>query len=198
MTLPGLAIPDDDRRPEERTTEEQLSIPVLHLAAQLLRRVLFDLPRSQRKAAVLDEAHALTHDAVGRNLVNRMARDSRKWNLLAMLISQTPGDLLEAGISNLLGAAFAFRTEGDAEQAATCRLLGLPLGGGYEQRLSMLSSAARAAGTGYTGECLFFDGYGLEQVQIDIGSDPDLVAALNTTPGGLLAASAASAAGGRP
>ena len=66
MTLQGLAIPDDDRRPEERTAEEQLSIPVLHLAAQLLQRVLFDLPRGQRKAAVLDEAHALTRDAVGR------------------------------------------------------------------------------------------------------------------------------------
>jgi hypothetical protein len=183
MTLPGLSIPDDDRRPEERTTEEQLSIPVLHLAAQLLRRVLFDLPRSQRKAAVLDEAHALTHDTVGRNLVNRIARDSRKYNLLALLISQSPGDLLAAGIANLIGAAFAFRTEGDEEQAATCRLLRLPLGHGYEQRLSLLSSAALATGTGHTGECLFLDGYGLEQVQIDLGPDPDLRAVLNTTPG---------------
>ena len=197
MTLPGLAIPDDSRRPEERTTAEQLSIPVLHLAAQLLSRVLFDLPRSQRKAAVLDEAHALTHDPVGRNLINQMARDSRKNNLLALLISQTPGDLLTAGIANLIGAAFAFRTEGDAEQAATCGLLRLPLGLGYEQRLSSLSSAAQAAGTGRTGECLFFDGYGLEQVQVDLGPDADLRDALNTTPGAPRAGAVAAAAGAR-
>jgi hypothetical protein len=196
MTLPGLVIPDDDRRPEERTTEEQLSIPVLHLAAQLLRRVLFDLPRSQRKAAVLDEAHALTHDTAGRRLINRMARDSRTNNLLALLISQSPDDLLAAGIANLIGAAFAFRTEGDAEQAATCRLLRLPLGLGYEERLSRLSSAALAAETGHTGECLFFDGYGLEQVQIDLGPDPDLRAALNTNPGAPLLAGRAAVAGG--
>ena len=100
--------------------------------------------------------------------------------MFAALISQSPGDMLAAGIANLIGAAFAFRTEGDAEQAATCRLLRLPTGQGYEERLSQLS--ARAAGTGYTGECLFFDGQSLEQVQIDLGPDQDLRDALNTNP----------------
>ena len=126
MTLRGLVIPGDDRRPEERTAEEQLSIPVLHLAAQLLRRLLLDLPRSARKAAVLDEAHTLARDAVGRQQLNEMARDTRKNNVLAVYISQNPKDLLAAGIANLVGAAFAFRTEGPEEQAATCSLLGLP------------------------------------------------------------------------
>lgn len=186
MTLRGLVIPADNRRPEERTTEEQLSIPLLHLAAQLLRRVLLDLPRGTRKAALLDEAHALTRDATGRQFVNTIARDSRKNNLLALLISQGASDLLEAGIANLIGAAFAFRTEGEAEQAATCGLLRLPAGCGYETRLSGLSRAAMT-GSGYTGECLFLDGSGgLEQVQIDLGPDPDLRAALNTTPGSSL------------
>ena len=39
MTLRGLVIPVADRRPEDYSVEEQLSIPVLHLAAQLLRRM---------------------------------------------------------------------------------------------------------------------------------------------------------------
>lgn len=184
MTLRGLVIPGDDRRADERTAEEQLSIPVLHLAAQLLRRLLLDLPRGARKAAFLDEAHALARDAVGRQQLNEMARDTRKNNLLAVYISQNPKDLLDAGIANLVGAAFAFRTEGADEQAATCSLLRLPAGRGYEARLSALSRAAMT-GTGRTGECLFSDGQGgLEQVQVDLGPDPELRAALNTTPGG--------------
>jgi hypothetical protein len=183
MTLRGLVIPASDRRPEERSVEEQLSIPVLHLAAQLLRRMLLDLPRHARKAAFLDEAHALTRDAVGRQQLNEMARDSRKNNLLACYISQNPKDLLDAGIGNLIGAAFAFRTEGAAELAATCSLLGLPAGKGHEARLAGLSRAALAGG-GLTGECLFRDGQGgLEQVQVDLGPDPDLRAALSSTPG---------------
>jgi hypothetical protein len=183
MTLRGLVLPGDARRPEERTTEEQLSIPVLHLAAQLLRRLLLDLPRSDRKLAVLDEAHMITSDATGRKVVSEMARDSRKNNACVIDVSQNPGDLLAAGIANLIGAAFAFRTEGHEEQEATLKLLGLPLGARHEQVLAGLSSAARA-GSGLTGECLMRDGIGaVEKVQIDLGGNPALRAALDSTPG---------------
>jgi hypothetical protein len=183
MTLRGLVIPSAERRPEDYTVAEQLSVPVLHLAAQLLRRMMLDLPRGARKAAFLDEAHALTRDAVGLQQVNEMARDARKNNMAAVLISQNPADLLAAGIANLVGAAFAFRTEGTEELAATCGLLGLPAGHGHEARIAALSAGA-LAGSGTTGECLFRDGAGgLEQAQIDLGPDRDLRAALSTTPG---------------
>jgi hypothetical protein len=184
MTLRGLVLPGEARPPEERTTEEQLSIPVLHLAAQLLRRMLLDLPRSARKVAVLDEAHALTRDPVGRSQVLELARDSRKNDVCAIVVSQNPGDLLAAGIANLVGTAFAFRTEGEAEQAATLDLLGLPCGVGHEQRLACLSRGA-LAGSGVTGECLMRDGHGgIEQVQIDLGGNQALRAALDSTPTG--------------
>ena len=184
MTLRGLVLPGEARLPEERTTEEQLSIPVLHLAAQLVRRMLLDLPRATRKLAVLDEAHALTRDPVGRSQVLELARDSRKNNVCAIVVSQNPGDLLAAGIANLVGAAFAFRTEGEAEQAATLDLLGLPRGAGHEQQLASLSRGA-LAGSGVTGECLMRDGHGgIEQVQVDLGSNPALRAALDSTPTG--------------
>ena len=98
-------------------------------------------------------------------------------------VSQNPADLLAAGIANLIGAAFAFRTEGEQEQAATLELLGLPRGAGHEQLLAGLSSAARA-GSGLTGECLMRDGNGaIEKVQIDLGANPALRAALDSTPG---------------
>ena len=183
MTLRGLVVPDSGRRPEDYSVEERLSIPVLHLAAQLVRRMQFDLPRQSRKAVFLDEAHWLARDAVGVQTMNELARDSRKNNMLAFLISQNPADLLTAGVANLIGAAFAFRTEGAEELAATCGLLGLPAGHGHEARIAGLSAAA-LAGSGQSGECLFRDGCGgLEQLQIDLGGDPDLLAALSTTPG---------------
>jgi hypothetical protein len=183
MTLRGLVIPGEARLPEERTVEEQLSIPVLHLAAQLLRRLLLDRPRAARKLAVLDEAHALTRDAVGRGQVIEIARDSRKNNLVALVLSQKITDLIAAGVGNLVGAAFAFRTEGE-EAGATLDLLGLPRGHGYEQHLAGLSSGA-LSGTGMTGECLMRDGQGgLEQVQVDLNASPSLRAALNSTPSG--------------
>jgi AAA domain-containing protein len=197
MTLRGLVIPGESRKPEERTAEEQLSIPLLHLAAQLLRRLMLDTPRGQRKMVILDEAHALTRDEVGRSQVTELSRDSRKNNTCAVLISQNPGDLLEAGIANLVAASFAGRTEGDAEQEATIRLLGLPPGAGYEARLAELSQDA-LAGSGTTGEFLVRDGCGgLEQIQIDLGDDPDLLYALNSTPGTAAAAPSPAAAGSR-
>lgn len=175
MTLRGITLPDQARRPEDWSNEERLSVPVLHLAAQLLRRMLLDLPRQSRKAALMDETHVLLRDATGVQTLNDLARDSRKGNTLAVLISQNPQDLLEAGVANLVGTGFAGRTEGDAELAATCGLLGLPAGQGYE---------ALIAGLAGTGEVMFRDGLGgLEQLQIDLGADPDLLAALTTTPG---------------
>lgn len=183
MTLRGLVLPGDARRPEERTAEEQLSIPVLHLAAQLLRRLLLDLPRSTRKLAVLDEAHMVTSDATGRKVVNELARDSRKNDACVIYVSQNPADLLAAGVANLVGAAFAFRTEGGQEQAATLDLLGLPHGAGYEEHLARLSLVT-GGGPGETGECLMRDGQGgIEQVQVDLGGNAALRAALNSAPG---------------
>lgn len=184
MTLRGLVIPDPGRRPEDYSAEERLSIPVLHLAAQLLRRMQLDLPRHLRKAAIIDEAHHLIRDSVGVQQVNELSRDSRKNNTAAFLISHSPGDLLAAGVANLVGAAFAFRTEGEQELAATCGLLGLPPGCGHEAVVAGLSAGALAGG-GHSGECLFRDGAGgTERIQIDLGTDPDLLAALSTTPGG--------------
>ncbi len=183
LNLRGLVLPGEARPPVERTTEEQLSIPVLHLAAQLVRRMLLDLPRGARKLAVLDEAHALTRDPVGRAQVLELARDSRKNNVCAIVVSQNPSDLIAAGIANLVGTVFAFRTEGE-EQGATLDLLGLARGAGHEQRLASLSGQA-LAGSGATGECLMRDGQGgIEQAQVDLGHNPALLAALDSTPTG--------------
>jgi hypothetical protein len=195
MTLPGLVIPGDARPAEERTVEEQLSVAVLHLAAQLLHSLLLGRPRDERKLVVLDEAHQITRTPVGRSQVVELSRDSRKRNTCALIISQNAGDVLAAGIAgqsgmldggvgNLVGSVLAFRTTGPREQRDTLGLLGLPEGAGYEQCLADLSAAARA-GSGITGECLMRDPEGrIERVQIDLGALPALRAALDSTPSG--------------
>jgi DNA helicase HerA-like ATPase len=198
LTLRGLVLPGAARRPEERTVEEQLSIPIVHLAAQLLRRLLLDLPREDRKLAVLDEAHMITGDPAGRKAVNELARDGRKTNTCVTVISHNAADLLAAGLAGLIGAVFAFRTEHPQEQAATLDLLGLPRGAGHEQLLGELSREARA-GSGATGECLLRDGGGgIEQVQVDLGGHLGLRAALDSTPGRRSPRAAAAPARRRP
>lgn len=74
------------------------------------------------------------------HIVACLARDSRKNNACVFDVSQNPGDLLAAGIANLIGVAFAFRTEEHKERAATLKLLSLPCGAGHQQVLAGLSA----------------------------------------------------------
>jgi hypothetical protein len=183
MTLRGLVIPGDDRPAEERTHEEQLSVAVLHLAAQLVRRLLLDHPRHQRKLMVLDEAHAVLRDAVGRQMAIDVTRDSRKNNLCALYLSQLITDLISSGLASLVGTVFAFRTTSEEEAYATVDLLHLPHGAGHEEGIIDLSGNA-VDEFGTTGECIMRDRFGrVERVQVDLNVYPELIAALNSTPG---------------
>jgi AAA-like domain len=187
MTLRGLVIPGDDRPAEERTHEEQLSVAVLHLAAQLVRRLLLDYPRHARKLMVLDESHQVLRDPVGRQMAIDVTRDSRKNNLCALYISQLASDLIDSGLGSLVGTVFAFRTTSDKEASATVELLHLPHGQGHEADIAELSGHA-VDGYGTTGECLMRDRFGrVERVQIDLSVVSALQAALNSTPGGVAA-----------
>ncbi|WP_327591295.1 ATP-binding protein (plasmid) [Nonomuraea sp. NBC_00507] len=183
LMLRGLNLPRPDVPARERSIEEQLSVPLLHLAAYLTRREIDERPRAERKLLVFDETHALTRDAVGRDLVARTSRDSRKRNTRVLTASQNAGDLLVAGVANLLAAAFVGRTVGQQEQADALKLLGLERGVGYEQLLAGLSPSD-PQGQGRTGyrEWIFADGNGgIERIFNDIHALPHLRAALDTT-----------------
>ena len=77
-------------------------------------------------------------------LIDRLARDSRKFNVRALFASQLAGDLLRVpGFASLVNAVFVGRTDDEEAQAEALRLLRVPTGMGYEQMLGTLSQHPR-------------------------------------------------------
>ena len=178
MTLRGLVVPDPKTPPEQYDSAQRLSVPIMHLAAWLARRHVMDRPRHVRKLTIWDEAHQVTSGAIGKALLNVTARDSRKHNHCAILLSQLAQDLQIACVDDLIGMVMAGKTEGAEEQAATLSLLGLPSGQGYEGYLASLSREI-------PGQFMVKDGTGLEVIQVDLhGGGESLRAALDSTPTG--------------
>ena len=69
----------------------------------------------------------------GRSFLVRLARDSRKWNLAALVASQNPKDILGLDVQNLVSTVFVGRIAEDSEIAAEAlRLLRVPTDVGYE------------------------------------------------------------------
>ena len=107
--------------------------------APLLRR-----RHDPRKLVGLDEAHFMEGWRSGRSFLVRLARDSRKWNLAALVASQNPQDILGLDVQNLVSTVFVGRIAEDAEIAAEAlRLLRVPVDDGYEAVLASLSQVGR-------------------------------------------------------
>ena len=69
---------------------------------------------SPRKLVGLDEAHFMEGWRSGRSFLVRLARDSRKWNLAALVASQNPRDILGLDVQNLVSTVFVGRIAEDA------------------------------------------------------------------------------------
>jgi hypothetical protein len=187
ITMAGLRLPDVDVPRANWSHDEAMAVPMLHCAHRLAVRRCYSGDMHRRKLVGLDEAHVLGDWKSGRSFLVRLARDSRKWNLAALVASQNPKDILDLDIQNLVSNVFVGRIVEDpdiAEQAL--RLLRVPTGAGYEQTLAHLS-AYRADTTDKLGyrEFVWRDVDGrVQTVRSDITWIPGLLAALNTTPGG--------------
>ncbi|MFD9964857.1 ATP-binding protein [Amycolatopsis sp. NPDC058986] len=216
LTMPGLVLPQGDKPREVWTDAEALGVELLSLSAWLTQRQLYTGPpgyfaetgmrwKDQRKGVWIDEAFFLSQVSAGRVLMDRMARDSRKWNVRVLLSSQVPADFLRIpGFAALVDSVLVGRLSGEAEVADALRLLGIPVGVGYEavlERLAQLPNtmdeidgAEPGFGTQVTQQqaaraprqFLFNDGGGgLERICIDFSGDhlAGLRDALDTTPG---------------
>ncbi|HWC81454.1 MAG TPA: ATP-binding protein [Pseudonocardiaceae bacterium] len=191
LTMAGLTLPKDGVSREHWTDAESLGVELLNLAAWLTQRSIYERPKDSRKGVWIDEAFFLSEVPTGRVLMNRFARDSRKWNVRVLLSSQIPADFLKIqGFVTLLDSVFVGRLDDDAAQADALRLLKVPVGAGYEQ---VVASLGRRPGgdRGMTErdraprQFIFGDGAGgVERIRIDF-SGPHLEhlrAALDTTP----------------
>jgi DNA helicase HerA-like ATPase len=141
-----------------------------------------------RKMVGLDEAHFMEGWRSGRSFLVRLARDSRKWNLAALVASQNPRDILGLDVQNLVSTVFVGRIAEDAEIAAEAlRLLRVPVGDGYEAVLASLSQADASSSSrlGFR-EFVMRDVDGrVQKLRVDVSWVPRLLDYLDTTPIGV-------------
>jgi hypothetical protein len=167
MTLPRPGSPR-----EEWTDAESLAVELLNLASWLTQRTIYDANRNLRKGVALDETHFLSQVPTGKVLIDRLARDSRKFNVRALFASQLAGDLLRvSGFASLVNAVFVGRTDDEEAQAEALRLLRVPTGVGYEQMLGTLSPRPRHDDRpdDTPRQFVFADGHGgVEKIRIDL------------------------------
>jgi hypothetical protein len=191
LTMAGLTLPKDGVSREHWTDAEALGVELLNLAAWLTQRSIYERPRDQRKGVWIDEAFFLSEVPTGRVLMNRFARDSRKWNVRVLLSSQIPADFLRIqGFVTLLDSVFVGRLDDDDAQADALRLLKVPVGAGYEQVVAGLGrrpggERGRTERDRAPRQFIFGDGAGgVERIRIDFsGSHLDhLRGVLDTTP----------------
>ncbi len=194
LTMSGLTLPKDNVGREHWTDAESLGVELLNLAAWLTQRSIYERPRDQRKGVWIDEAFFLSEVPTGRVLMNRFARDSRKWNVRVLLSSQIPADFLKIqGFVSLLDSVFVGRLDDGPAQSDALRLLKVPIDVGYEQ---VVASLGRRPGADRVAterdraprQFIFGDGAGgVERIRVDFSGPhlEHLCAALDTTPDAL-------------
>ena len=193
MTMAGLTLPKDGVGREHWTDAESLGVEMLNLAAWLTQRSIYERPKDTRKGVWIDEAFFLSEVPTGRVLMNRFARDSRKWNVRVLLSSQIPADFLRIqGFVALLDSVFVGRLDDDQAQEDALRLLKVPIGAGYEQVVASLGRRPGAHRDAVRDtaprQFIFGDGAGgVERIRIDLSGPhlDHLRTVMDTTPDAL-------------
>jgi hypothetical protein len=172
LTMQGMTLPRPGSPREEWTDNESLAVELLNLASWLTQRTIYESDRNLRKGVALDETHFLSQVPTGKVLIDRLARDSRKFNVRALFASQLAGDLLRvSGFASLVNAVFVGRTDDGEAQEEALRLLKVPTGVGYEQMLGTLSPRPRHDDRpdDTPRQFVFADGHGgVEKIRIDL------------------------------
>jgi len=169
LRIRNLTLPLAGTARSELLEEERISLAVLRLLASYALRLCATDP-ARHAVLAMDEAWALTSDAQGRALLERIARMGRSQNITPILASQMLGDAAE--LEPLVGALFAFGVETEAEARKALELL----------RLDPDDDAATQRLLGYrAGRCYFRDFSG-QVAPIQIDPPPWLLGKLDTTP----------------
>ncbi|WP_232668625.1 ATP-binding protein [Pseudonocardia sp. TRM90224] len=187
LSTRGLTPPREDVDQQDWSLDEQLSLPLLHLAAWLAYRRVYELPRAAPKLMGFDELRWLSMTSTGRTLITQFARDNRKYRARVLIAGQLASDVLklggdksgdksgdESGLAALCHDVFVGRTTDEAAQADALRLLRIPTGIGYEAHLGELSATTHpTAGLAADAprEFVWRSGEACEGVQLDVTGD---------------------------
>jgi hypothetical protein len=187
VTMPGLELPPKGVDPEHWTYQQRMSQPLLHLAAHYVTSRVYGSGRDSRKALGFDEIGQMGSWGSGTALMNRVNRDSRKWNLATYLSSQDPEDVLNLNIKNKISGAFVGRIEDRAVAAQALDLIGIPTNEdtdytGVVAGLSPFTSGLDGTRRRVSRDFLYRDVAGsVERIRIDLAHNPALLDALDTT-----------------
>lgn len=188
ITMTGLRLPNLAVDREEWSTQERIAVPMLYLGYQLAVRRCYGGPMKRRKFVGLDEAHFMADWPSARAFSIRLARDSRKWNIAALVASQNPKDVLRLDVQNLVSTTFVGRIAKNPKVAAgALEMLDLPAGAGYEPTLAGLSRQLDTTSDdrlGYREFVIRDVDDRIQKVRVDFSYLPKLLTALDTTPGG--------------
>jgi hypothetical protein len=172
IQVAGLSLPEPGTARKDQGWPERLSVAVMFLITDFMRRLQLRRDPRQPKAIVIDEAWVLTATPQGRQLVEALSRMGRRHNTVVILVSQNADDFLSEKVRNCVSAKFAFRSTDDSEVAAVLRLLGVEDTPAHAEEVRALRN----------GECVFADLDGrVGTVAIDLVS-AELLRAFDTTP----------------
>jgi hypothetical protein len=170
LRIRNLTLPLPGTPRTELLEEERLSRAILHLLAVYALR-LTSHDRHRHAVLGFDEAWVLLSDTAGRALVDRISRLGRGQNVTPLLATQALSDVDE--LDSLIGAMFCFGVESEREARSALRLLHLDE---HDQTMQQRLVSFRR------GRCLMRDYEGrVSAMQVDL-LDPQLLAALDTTP----------------
>jgi len=177
LSTRGLSLPREGVDQRDWGLDEQLSLPLMHLAAWLAYRRVYELPRGAPKMVGLDELRWLAMLSTGKTLITQFARDNRKYRARVLVAGQLASDVLklgggdESGLAALCHDVFVGRTTDEQAQQDALRLLRVPTGQGYEPRLAELSSGFDVTGglvADAPREFIWRSGDRCEEVRVDI------------------------------
>ena len=185
LSTRGLSLPREGVDQQDWSIDEQLSLPLMHLAAWLAYRRVYQLPRNAPKMVGLDELRWLSMTATGKTLITQFSRDNRKFRTRVLVAGQLASDVLrlgggdESGLASLCHDVFVGRTTDGEAQRDALRLLRIPTGIGYEGRLGDLSTSQVGGTPGFghgssadaPREFVWRSGSYCEDVRLDISGD---------------------------
>ncbi len=196
--MAGLRLPDLKIEREYWSAEEQLALPMLHTAHRLAVRRCYGGSMETRKMVGLDEAHFMEGWRSGRSFLVRLARDSRKWNLAALVASQNPRDILGLDVQNLVSTVFVGRIAEDCgnRRRSTTAAAGTRrrrLRGGTLASLSQ-ADASSSSRLGFREFVMRDVDARVQKLRVDVSWVPRLLDYLDTTPVGVSDSGIAAAA----
>jgi len=180
ITMAGLDLPPTGSDRRYWSGSQRMSVPLLHLANHYVTRRVYGQPMHLRKIVALDEVGQMGEWGSGKALFNRLAKDSRKWNVAVYVSSQDPKDVLGLDIANKNSGCFVGRIEDVEVALQALKMLRAPAS--FVSIIAGLSPFTKDASRNRRArDFVLRDVHGqIERITIDMSHVPGLLDAIDT------------------